>query len=299
MRKLLALFAVAGFTLVILLFITNPELLDKVWIWAIGFIGYLLLLVEKGIRMVANAFNTDRAHPVTQGSFPSMLTPAFDKLEKEEQKEKKIPEKEKQLTADEIYQPLISDQNLTLLRYRDDGENTLGMLFIGKVFFGFTLEESQKEKQHSGTKRIPEGKYFLGFNRTENKITEEYRVFHPWFEYPLEIKNGGSDQAYFYDANLTQDTKGCVLIADGVIAYSSDKKISHSSIAFEKIYKTVLALLQSGNPLPINFLNENCLERSKIAVKKEADGLINPQAFIRQGEAKENCQIIILPRFTL
>jgi len=67
MNRLLLLVVVALITMVVLIFFTNPELLDKVWIWLIGFIGYVLLLLEKAWQIVKQAFEKREggSHPVS------------------------------------------------------------------------------------------------------------------------------------------------------------------------------------------------------------------------------------------
>jgi hypothetical protein len=60
MKRLIALLVVAAFTTVILLFFTYPEVLDKVWLWIIGFIGYIWLLLENGIKAISEVFKTKK-----------------------------------------------------------------------------------------------------------------------------------------------------------------------------------------------------------------------------------------------
>ncbi|MEX2593463.1 MAG: DUF5675 family protein [Anditalea sp.] len=174
MKKLLALFAVAVFTILVLLFITNPELLDKAWLWIIGFIGYLLILIEKGFKTVASAFkkSEETDQPLSQESISSFFNPNHDKKAKGEKIEEKILKIEKQLQAIPNNQPLLSGHNLTVLRYLDDGDTTLGLLFLGNKFFAYTLENSQQEEKAPGTKRISEGVYSLGFSRDQSSFTD-------------------------------------------------------------------------------------------------------------------------------
>ena len=70
MNRLLLLVVVALITMLVLIFFTNPELLDKVWIWIIGFIGYVLLFLEKAWQIVKQAFEK------REGGSPSVSTDA-------------------------------------------------------------------------------------------------------------------------------------------------------------------------------------------------------------------------------
>jgi hypothetical protein len=101
MKKTYALFAIAVLTLVVLLFITNPELLDKIWLWIIGFIGYLLILVEKGYKAVTNAFKkSDDAEQPPSGKFiSSIFAQDQEKTAELEKIEEKIHKIEKQIRS--------------------------------------------------------------------------------------------------------------------------------------------------------------------------------------------------------
>jgi hypothetical protein len=48
---------VAGVTVLLLLFFTNPELLDKVWLWMVGLAGYIIILLEKGVKSLSMLFD--------------------------------------------------------------------------------------------------------------------------------------------------------------------------------------------------------------------------------------------------
>ena len=71
----LALLVVAVFTTVILLFFTYPEMLDKVWLWIIGFIGYIWLLLENGIKAISDVFKTKKEE--TSNLNDSQLLPSI------------------------------------------------------------------------------------------------------------------------------------------------------------------------------------------------------------------------------
>lgn|SRR5690554_3953453 len=56
MKRFAGLAFLAAVTVLLLLFITNPELLDKVWIWMVGLAGYVLLLLENGYKKLTQVF---------------------------------------------------------------------------------------------------------------------------------------------------------------------------------------------------------------------------------------------------
>lgn len=61
---------VAGVTVLLLLFFTNPELLDKVWLWMVGLAGYIIILLEKGLKSLSTLFEA-RETQLTQRSLPA------------------------------------------------------------------------------------------------------------------------------------------------------------------------------------------------------------------------------------
>lgn len=60
----MGLMLIALIVVLLLLFFTRPELLDKLWIWMVGFIGYVILLLERGFKSLSELFE-DRKTPNT------------------------------------------------------------------------------------------------------------------------------------------------------------------------------------------------------------------------------------------
>ncbi len=102
MKRLLLLIVVAVLTIVVLFFFTNPEFLDKVWFWIIGFIGYIIVLLEKGVKVFSDALKKDKEGDSTQTKF-SLPFFAKDPRQKShmEKLEERILQIEKQLNATE------------------------------------------------------------------------------------------------------------------------------------------------------------------------------------------------------
>ncbi|QHT66458.1 hypothetical protein GXP67_07215 [Rhodocytophaga rosea] len=269
MKHAAALFFIAVLAITILLFFTNPEWLEKVWLWIIGFIGYIILLFEKGFRAVTDRFrrateSTDTGKIVLADAVPVVVS--SEEAIKTAQLQQRIVEVENQLKAEHTQGHYLSDSTLTVLRYLDDGQTTLGLLFVRKKFFAYTLEDTRRKDKVAGETRIPAGIYPLVLNQSLTALTTKYRQLWPWFEYHLEIQNiPGFAHVYLHVGNTHEDTKGCLLIADGVNAASTTKMISHSRIAFERLYKTIHALLLSGEEVHIRIMDEDWFERSKLS----------------------------------
>ena len=129
------------------------------------------------------------------------------------------------------------------------------------------MEDTHRDEKVPGGTRIPEGHYKLGINENLSPLTQRYRNRFPWFSHHIEIKEiPNYDKVYVHIGNSHRDTEGCILIADGVNAASTEKMILQSQKAYERFYKMVLPKINQNEPLTINILNENWFE---ILTKKQ------------------------------
>ena len=280
MARFAALSFIALFTVAILLFLTNPEILEEIWLWIIGFIGYILALVEKGFQSVTRLFSRDErkgdihrqetdkkdktALPLISPENVSATSPKVGQSSGEPLQQK-ISQLEQQLKAGDSATVSLAAHTLTVLRYTDDGQSTLGLLFLRKKFFAYTLEDTFRNEKVAGETRVPEGVYVLDFNNSLTPLTLKYRDSHPWFDFHLEIKEiPGFKNVYIHIGNTHTDTEGCLLIADGIDASSTAKMITRSRMAYERFYKTISALLKSGEEVRISIMDEDWFERSKL-----------------------------------
>ena len=85
MKRVVVLFFVAAVTAVLLLFFTNPGLLDNLWLWVIGFFGYIITLLNTGIEKLNGLFKKEGHQNLPQivetGSIPSKDTHKHSPLE--------------------------------------------------------------------------------------------------------------------------------------------------------------------------------------------------------------------------
>ena len=258
---------VALLAIALLLFITNPELLEDIWLWIIGFIGYIILIIEKGVKSISRVFSS-KVNDKQFSRIPHQSqTLASEKTGKalEEPLAQKIERIEQHLRNEPTTESNLDNTTLTVLRYLDDGETSLGLLFLRDKFFAYTLEDTFRAEKVKSKTRVPSGSYNLAFYEQDTDLTRKYRINRPWFKYHLEIKGIPNFQnVYIHIGNTHQDTAGCLLIADGVHAYGPEKMILQSRIAFERFYKTISALLQSGEKVTIRILNEDWFEHAKL-----------------------------------
>lgn len=268
MKQFAALLFIALLTIAVLLFISNPELLEDIWLWIIGFIGYIILLLEKGFKSVVSAVRGDPKNTSDRSNEP--LPFASSPSHSVAQLETKITQLEQQLRSHPPPEEALSNSTITVLRYLDDGETTLGLLYLKKKFFAYTLEDtfdrrSDQAEKVAGQTRIPSGTYPIRFNKNLTNLTKNYQNRFTWFKFHLEIEGiEGFDNVYVHIGNTHRDTRGCILIADGVNAANPEKMISHSRLAFERFYRRIKALLEVGEEVTIRILDEDWIEQAKL-----------------------------------
>lgn len=275
MKKFAALLIIALVAILVLVALTNPEVLGKAWLYVLGFIGYVVVLVENGFKKIAGAFSGSKE------KIPDVLpSPPIEKSNESKKIEQKTQEisslqqkiKELELKLQESKTELgtqLGKCTLTVLRYIDDGETTLGLIFLRNKFFAYTLEDTHRDEKIKGKTRIPTGIYSVGYSPVDpaqSRITRDYlRDFQPWFTRHLHLKNvPGFEGIYIHVGNFHENTDGCLLIADGVMAGTSRKSLQSSRNAYQRFYKIIAALLDSNEQVNIQILNEDWFDRSKL-----------------------------------
>ena len=66
------------------------------------------------------------------------------------------------------------DMHLTLYRFSESPESTIGLLYEGKYFNCFTLEDQYQKVKVEGETRIPEGLYKVKQRRVLSGLTKKY-----------------------------------------------------------------------------------------------------------------------------
>lgn len=263
MNRYLIVFALIILAVLAILFFTQPQFLDKIWMWLVGFAGYVALFVRKASDTVKSFFEKPERSkdtiipPEKQEPLPS-AAPSGNLEERIREIEEKLKNEQPEGTP-------LSSTYLSVLRYLDDGQTTLGLLFLDNRFFAYTLEDTHRDTKVAGSTRVPSGTYPLELNKNLTDLTKTYRNRFPWFDYHVELMNiPNFSRVYIHIGNTHKDTEGCILIADGVNAADPQKMVSHSRLAFERFYKTIHPLLSEGKPLSIQILDEDWFEKSHI-----------------------------------
>jgi len=146
---------------------------------------------------------------------------------------------------------------LQVIRLSDNGESTIGALYINGTFECWTLEDEKRTEKVRGETRIPNGVYSVGlrteggtYNRYATKradIGNERGMLHiqdvPNFEYIL-----------IHIGNTDDDTAGCLLVGDTVNNnQTGDGFIGISTDAYKHLYPQVADALEKGEDVTIEY----------------------------------------------
>ena len=130
---------------------------------------------------------------------------------------------------------------LTVLRYSDDGDSTLGLLFIDGDFFCYTLEDEHRDSKVMKETRIDAGVFQLAIQENNTPMTMRYKQKHSWFRNHIEITGlPRHSSVYIHIGNKDEHTAGCLLVGD--LANNNqfdDGKITSSTMAFKRLYERI------------------------------------------------------------
>jgi hypothetical protein len=251
-KHLLFLFYVIAIALLVALAIKYFDSLQQFWLWFIGLIGGIAELMRRAGSKIASFFSA----PVTATASVDTSPVVTEKISGNTFPDpvKLVPEKK----------PDEKTTMIKVLRYTDDGETTLGLLYIDDEFYCYTLEDTFREIKVQGKTRIPAGTYNVDFIKQITPLTLTYRKTRDWFDYHLEIKNvPGFTGVYIHNGGTSADTEGCLLIAHGISANNTTKMLTSSRQTFEEFYKLIGHRLRNDYTVTITIYNENWIDQLK------------------------------------
>jgi hypothetical protein len=142
--------------------------------------------------------------------------------------------------------------NLKVHRYNSQGDFTQGLLTIDGVFQCYTLEDEQRALKVKGETAIPLGRYKVVL-RKEGKFHEQYKskfaLFHKGMLHVTNVP--GFEYILIHIGNTDDDTAGCLLVGRS----TSENSIAESTIAYEGMYKKVIAAFDKGEEVWIEYVN--------------------------------------------
>lgn len=157
----------------------------------------------------------------------------------------------------------LSEMNLTVKRFADDGDTTLGALYVNGAFECFTVEDEERAIKKSGETRVPNGTYAVTFRKEgsfHSKYKTKYSAMHNGMlcisnapDWKLENDGLSFQYILIHTGNTDEHTKGCLLVNDSV---SGANFTGGSSVdAYKDFYPKVAAVLKAGKKVSITYID--------------------------------------------
>lgn len=150
---------------------------------------------------------------------------------------------------------------LTLLRFSDDGDSTLGTIYVNGRPECFILEDQHNDVKIKHETRIPAGTYKITL-RTVGSFHERYskhkdarvRAMHKGMLWIRDVP--GFEYILIHCGNTDDQTSGCLLT--GRKAYFNrynEGKVLESTEAYIKLYPQVADVLVAGEEVTIEVID--------------------------------------------
>ena len=143
--------------------------------------------------------------------------------------------------------------NITVKRMRNNGDTTIGDMFIDDIFVCNTLEDEPRFEKVWGEMRIPAGTYEIKFRKEgkfHNLYSERFKEFHVGM---LHITNiPGFEYVLIHIGNTDEDTAGCLLVGK---AKPSEWILTNSTETYKIIYKQIAAALLENEKVKIKYVD--------------------------------------------
>lgn len=152
---------------------------------------------------------------------------------------------------------------IKVLRLGDNGDTTLGALYINGILKCGTVEDEERAIKVRGETRIPNGKYKLGLRKEggyHTKYASKYGSMHKGmlciYNAPnWKVINDGMEFQYIliHTGNTDEHTAGCLLLND-IIDFGKDTG-SASGTAYKKYYPEIAAAIEAGEEVTIEYID--------------------------------------------
>lgn len=147
---------------------------------------------------------------------------------------------------------------LTHQRFSDNGESTLGLLYIDGKFECYIIEDTYHTIKIKGKTRIPSGTYKLEL-RNDGGKTKKYKKRFPDMHVGMLWLRNIQDFTYVYIhiGNSAVDSLGCLLTGDTINNnIIQDGFLGSSTAAYKRLYKKVAPVIKSGEYVYIEVIDE-------------------------------------------
>ena len=252
MKRFLLLLLIAIATFLIYAIFKNPDLLSDIWLWLIGLAG---AIIQAG-RLLIEYFKS-----------------IFDKKPNDPNSTVK-PDAGNIAPESNIAAPLSmtndADIRLSLLRYFDDGNTTLGLLYVNETFYCYTLEDSHHDVKIPGETRIPAGIYDIDFRKEVTPLTKTYQERYPdWFSFHIQLKSVPDFKCiYIHNGGDHTNTEGCILVSDRLNVSEDRTFLSNSRNTFKRFYHFIESQLVEQKSVKITVRDETWIYEISTELRK-------------------------------
>ena len=150
---------------------------------------------------------------------------------------------------------------IEIKRFADNGDTTLGILFINGVFECFTVEDEERKIKKKGETRVPNGTYKIGVRNSggfHSRYKARYGNMHKgmlciYNEKDWILKNDGMVFQYIliHTGNTDEHTAGCLLVNDAVSGRTFTG--SSSRDAYKDMYPKIINALENDEIVSITY----------------------------------------------
>jgi hypothetical protein len=152
---------------------------------------------------------------------------------------------------------------VTVKRFADNGDTTLGVLYVDGVFQCFTVEDEERVTKVKGETRIPNGVYKIGLRKEggyHTKYAAKYGSMHKGMlcifnTAGWKIEKDGMSFQYIliHTGNTDEHTMGCLLVNDAVSGATFTG--SSSKDAYVDLYPIVASAIERGEEVTIEYVD--------------------------------------------
>lgn len=163
--------------------------------------------------------------------------------------------------------------DLFLLRLNGASDDTISLLYVGENFFGFGLEDEQRQVKKAGETRIPAGTYQIKFRPVgEGNVNKTYATNHPdMHKGMLWLQDvPGFEYVYIHIGNKDEHTDGCILVGDTVHSNAHDMEgfVGKSTSSYKRLYPIVAEAIGEGE-VYITIVDEDFIRLPEPASKRK------------------------------
>ena len=150
---------------------------------------------------------------------------------------------------------------LSVLRYSENGESTLGLLFIDGKFECYTLEDEHRDIKVKAETRIQSGTYQVKLRTIgthHQRYSKKFPDIHKGMLHVQDVPE--FTNILIHIGNNDDNTAGCLLVGDSSINnLTRAGQINNSTYAYKRMYAKVAKVLARGEDVYITYYNEHNL----------------------------------------